>query len=262
MTDRIVLFMPVYNEEEALARIFPMIPAKIFNYDIEIVVVDDCSDDRSLNIVADFTKHIVKLEKNMGVGYATKIGFEYIANMGIDFRYLIKLDGDGQHNIDYIPQIVAGLREGSDVVVCSRFHPLSNHAYTPIDRILLNCIFNEMVSKITGWHLTDVRSGYMGVRFDLIRQIASKMIVRRYGVPMEILLRIWGLKKDAKVTEIPHPALYGGDVSRKMQQKYSSEMISQKASRLEEAYNALLTIVNDMQIPREEILEMNGYRNY
>jgi len=259
---QIAVFIPVYNEEETLADILSQIPKTVLNYEVTIVTSDDCSTDKSANIVAEYTPFVVHLKKNGGVGVSTKIGFRYAAEMGIDFKYLIKLDADGQHDLRYIPQIVAKLDGGADVVICSRFHPLSDQSHTPIDRVLLNGIFTEMVRKITGWEITDVRSGYMGFKFPLIKQIAQQMIVERYGVPMEILLRIWNIKADAIIAEIPHPALYGGHISQKIAEKYSSEEFEHKTTRLQEAYNALLSVIDDMKIPREYILRMNGYLHY
>lgn len=262
MNKNIAIFVPVFNEVETLSTILSSIPGKIFNNNVTIVVVDDGSTDDSASIAASFTDHVVKLKENSGVGIATKNGLEYISNMGIDFDYLIKFDADGQHDLNFIPQIVAKLHEGHDLVVCSRFHPLSNHTHTPIDRILLNCIFSDMVKKITGWELTDVRSGYMGFRFELIKEITGMLSVKRYGIPMDILFRIWGVKKDVKVYEIPHPALYDIGISGKLNQKYTNEGATQKTTRLQDAYDALLQIVKEMKIPREYILEMNGYQNY
>ena len=107
-----------------------------------------------------------------------------------------------------------------------------------------------------------MRSGYMGFRFELIKKIIGMLSVKRYGIPMDILLRIWGAKRDAKVHEIPHPALYDTGISNKLSEKYTSEKMTQKATRLQDAYLALLQVVEEMKIPREHILEMNGYENY
>ena len=258
MKKKIAIFIPVYNEAEALQKTLRQIPLTILGYKTEIIIVDDCSHDNSVKIAQNFTDHIVIMEKNTGVGAATKKGFEYLNKMEC-FDFVVKFDGDGQHHLHFIPQIIARLMNNNDVVICSRFHPLSDQTDTPVDRILLNMIFIEMLRKITGWNLTDVRSGYMGFKADLIKRIASKLIVERYGIPMEIILRIWKEKPDAVVNEISHPAIYGGDISLKLQKKYSLEEVFQRSSRLQEAYAALLIVIEDMAITKEEILEMNGF---
>lgn len=255
---KIALFIPVYNEGEALKRLLEEVPSTILGHPLDIVIVDDHSSDNSVEVAKLFTPHVLQMEANGGVGAATKRGFGHIAEKD-DYEFVLKMDGDGQHFVHFLPQVVDRLKKGSDIVVCSRFHPLSDQSYTPIDRILLNMIFTEMLRKITGWDLTDVRSGYMGFHFADVRKIANDIIVERYGIPMEILLRIWNFKPEAKICELPHPALYGGDISRKLQKKYGTEVVAQKGDRVQMAYASLLTVVESLHIPREKILEMNGF---
>ncbi len=126
--------------------------------------------------------------------------------------------------------------------------------------ILLNMIFTEMLRKITGWQLTDVRSGYMGFRLEDVRAISHDIIVKRYGIPMELLLRVWNIKPNAYIHEIAHPAMYDLNISDKLRDKYVGEGYSQKGDRLKIAYAALLSVVEDLKIPREVILEMNGFK--
>ncbi|MBT7705825.1 glycosyltransferase family 2 protein [bacterium] len=255
---KVIFFIPVFNEAERLGSVLSRLPKKVLDYETEIVIVDDCSSDHSVQIASDFTRHVVVLSENRGVGVATKVGFEYIVDNFSD-GYIVKLDGDGQHELNFIPEIVRRLKV-NDIVVCSRFHPSSDQTNTPVDRILLNMIFTEMLKKITGWDLTDVRSGFMGLRFAGVKSIASSMIVERYGIPMEILLRLWHNNPSAVVYEIPHPAIYGGDISKKLRNKYSSEKINDKSDRLQVAYSALLKVIESLKVPRERILKINGFR--
>lgn len=254
---KIALFIPVFNEEEKLEENLARIPEHINGYATELIIVDDCSTDRSAEIAKKFTPHIISLPKNSGVGVATRTGFRYIAERQ-GYHRIIKFDADGQHDLSFLAEVDEALND-HDIVICSRFHPHSNQTHTPTDRILLNMIFVEMLRKITGWKLTDVRSGFMGFHFEDIRAIASDIIVPRYGIPMELILRLWARKPDASVHEIPHPAVYGGDISNRLRRKYSSERVTEKADRLHMAYEALLLVVESLDIPRERILEMNGF---
>jgi hypothetical protein len=79
---------------------------------------------------------------------------------------------------------------------------------------------------------------------------------------MERLLQLWDKKPQASVLELPHPELYGAHISQKIQEKYSAEQVWQKSSRLEEDYQELLCVVKAMEIPREYILELNGFKNH
>lgn len=257
MLKKIAFFVPVFNEFEKLTDTLTKIPSKLNGRDTELIIVDDCSSDGSAAIAKKFTKHVVIMSQNGGVGAATRKGLEYISNRG-DYEYVIKFDADGQHDLGHLSEMAFRLEE-NDVVICSRFHPLSDQTYTPMDRILLNMIFVEMLRKITGWELTDVRSGYMGFHFSDIQKIASSIIVPRYGIPMELLLRTWNYKPNAKIYEIPHPAIYGGNISNRLREKYSTEKIQHQSDRLRVAYESLLMIVEDLKISKKKILEINGF---
>lgn len=256
--NKIAIFVPVFNEAEKLAATLQSVPPMILGRKTEIIVVDDCSGDKSVEIAKRFTEHVLVMECNSGVGAVTKRGLEYISKRG-GYEFVIKFDGDGQHDISKLTQVAGMLVEGNDIIVCSRFHPLSDQTHTPVDRIFLNMIFTEMVRKITGWNVTDVRSGYMGFKFEDVKMVASSLIVTGYGIPMELLLRVWHAKPKARVFEIPHPAVYGGEISHKLLRKYEIEKTRDKVCRLHIAYTALLAVVLDLQIPKEKILEMNGF---
>jgi glycosyltransferase involved in cell wall biosynthesis len=251
------ILIPTYNEREKIGEILDKIPRRIGGHGTRVIIADDGSTDETVNICRAMKAEVIALERNCGVGFATFQGFRRIARMrNIDF--VIKLDGDGQHDVSFLSLVADQLLGGADLVTCSRFHPRSDQTHTPADRILLNTMFADAVRKITNWPLTDVRTGFMGMRFEHAQTLARRMIVQRYGVPMEIILRLWHKKPYATVSEIPHPALYGPYVSQKQQEKYAGELLFQRATRLDAAYGALLTVIEDLKITREEILSMHG----
>ncbi len=255
---KIAIFIPVHNEAETLGTMLSCVPKAILGHRTDIFVVDDASTDGSAEIAREFACYVGVLPVHSGVGAATKTGLVTICNGGC-YDYIVKFDGDGQHDINLLPQVVAMLREGNRLVICSRFHPLSDQSHTPIDRILLNMIFTEMVRKITGWEISDARSGFVGMCKDLVAEFAHKLIVKGYGIPMEIILRSWHARPNARICELPHPAIYGGNISEKLKRKYSAEKIDEKATRLQAAFSALLEVVEDLRIPKEQILDMNGF---
>lgn len=249
MLKKIAVFVPAYNEAEMLSTILSAIPKDICGYQIEIVVADDGSTDSSVAVARQFTPHVLSSSMNTGVGANTKRGLEYICALD-DIEYVIKLDGDGQHNPAYLEEVTAKLFEGNDVVVCSRFHPRSQQIGTPFDRIKLNKYCADTISELTKWHLTDARSGFMGLDFNVVKNITPKFVLQRYGMPMEILLRTWRCNQHAKIAEIPHNALYSG-VSHKLDERYLNETAHDKALRFYEAFKAIFTVLDDMQVPEE-----------
>ncbi|MFH0856614.1 MAG: glycosyltransferase family 2 protein [bacterium] len=239
---KVAVLIPAYNEEATIGVLLKTISEMLVK-DYKILVVDDGSTDRTAEIAGKYAK-VIGLGENLGVGAATKKGFECIADY-MQCRYVVKLDGDGQHDPAYILKVVRELEKGADLVICSRFNPLSDVSNATQDRILLNYIFSSMVSRVTGWELTDVRSGFMGFCSEDIIRI-SDIITPRYGVPMELIIRLWNSKPLARVVEISHPAKYGG--TRKLERKYEKETIEMKSRRFTEAYMALLNILQALNI--------------
>jgi glycosyltransferase involved in cell wall biosynthesis len=253
---RLPVFIPAFMEQETIGRVLESIPPQIGVYTTTPVVVDDCSTDATVRIARGYTRHVVVLERNAGVGAATKRGFEYIAQKFPDSDYLIKLDGDGQHDPKLFPRIFRCLQTGSDLVIASRFHADSNDEAAPLDRVLLNRMFASALRELTGWGITDARSGYMGIRMKFVREMAPCLIVQRYGIPMEIALRIWAKNPAARVTELPHPALYGPNISRKLKEKYAAEQITEQSSRILAAYEALLLVLQDLGVDYRKVVEV------
>lgn len=254
MRDDIALFVPVRNEEESLGSVLSTLPTED-NHGRKIIpiVVDDGSTDSSVAVARRFTRHVVALTHAHGVGYATRTGLMYITDH-VPCEYVIKLDGDGQHKPGFIPRVIEALDRGADVVVCSRFHPEADKSCAPPDRLLLNRVCTEMIRSITRWNLTDARSGFMGFPISLVRYIAPRIITDGYGIPMEILLRAWGMRAYANVYEIPHPAMYlGFDISQKLVNKYMLEDLDTQSERMRVAFGVILRVMANMQIPKEKL---------
>lgn len=262
MTKEVALFVPVFEEEETLGSILEQLPSKMKDgAPVSLYVVDDGSQDGSAEVARDFTDNVIVLPKNKGVGAATKAGLQKITQDGGVKRFscVIKFDADGQHDIRLIPAVYKLLRD-YDVVTCSRFHPVSDQSSTPLDRLILNMTFANIFKVITGVQLSDVRTGFMGLRMRHVERIADKLIVERYGIPMELLIRVWSEEPQANFCEVPHPAMYQRDISSKLNAKYTTEDLELKSRRVADAYCAILRVLADLQMDLMDImLKKNGF---
>jgi len=255
----IAVFVPAFNEAETIGVVLSMVSKQLFGHRVHIVVADDCSTDETVAIARQYTPHVLTTSHNEGVGACTRRGLQFI-DEELDVDYVIKLDGDGQHDTRFLRNVATELLRGNDLVLCSRFHPESIQPHTPKDRILLNSIFAQPVARITSWEISDARTGFMGFSAKYVSMLARTIIVQRYGIPMEIILRIWNQDPHATIREIAHPAMYGPNISQKLTAKYSSETVMDKADRLQAAYAALLMVIEDLGISDDHILVTHGYR--
>ena len=120
---KVFVIIPCYNEEGSIKRVLEEIEeaSKNSQYILHPVVVDDCSvDNTSLEAAKVSGVKVLNLSVNLGVGGAVQTGFIYCNRQNSD--YVIKLDGDGQHNPSDIENLLRPLYENkADIVIGSRF---------------------------------------------------------------------------------------------------------------------------------------------
>ncbi len=271
---RVAILVPAHNNATTLPAVLNGIKKNLKDERVSVLVYNDGSTDATEKKLKDFhcrwlpgynenemlSLDFVNYPENCGVGVTTQRGIEEfweLTTHGHRFDLFIKIDGDGQHDPRLLPEIITKLRAGADLVIASRFHRNSRQRNTPLDRLLLNRVFAGIIREITGWRISDARSGFMGMRWEHAQAIADQIITERYGIPMEIILRLWKMKPNAKISEIPHPALYGGDsLTKKHRERYQvgGETTKQKAKRASEAYTAMLRVLEDMRINTKQLM--------
>lgn len=248
----VVIVVPAYNNGRTLGNTLKGIP-NLPGFEKSLLVVDDASSDDTFTVAHKFTPHVIRHAHNWGVGAATKMAFQQVLTRESlkNADYLIKFDGDGQHDPNYLPKVLENLESGADLVVCSRFHQKSKPVHTPTNRVLLNEVFAEICSRVTGWRLSDARSGFMGMKFEFVQPILDTLCVKGYGIPMNILLGLWKHKPEARVESIAHPAIYGGEtLTHEHRKRYrkDGESITEIKARFAEAWNAFDQIANAIGI--------------
>ena len=148
----ISLVIPVYNEEGNLPvlmnRIRPVMSA--LKRPWEIILVDDGSRDRSLEILKGFTVHpevrVVELTRNYGQHAAILAGFSIVRG-GI----IVTLDADLQNPPEEIPRLIDAMEEGGFDVVGT----IRRGRKDSLLRIIPSRIVNMVARKITGVRMTD-----------------------------------------------------------------------------------------------------------
>lgn len=126
--EKIIIIIPTYNEKENIGEMIEVLENKIFpkikEYEMHILVVDDNSPDGTSKIVKDkmeiYKNLRLSVDEKNGLGNAYKRGIDFsIKEMGADA--VIKMDGDFQHNPDYVLDLIEKYRTGYEYVIGSRF---------------------------------------------------------------------------------------------------------------------------------------------
>ena len=117
-----MIIVPCYNEEGGIARVVRelTILRQQENYNLDILVVNDCSTDSSLSIIRTLPCQCLNLPVNLGIGGAMHSGYRYAYQH--DYDIAVQIDGDGQHPADQLPMVLQPvLQRETDVSIGSRF---------------------------------------------------------------------------------------------------------------------------------------------
>lgn len=246
--DGIAVIVPMHNEAERIGDTLAAIVRHGGARLGPVVVIDDGSTDGSAEIAARQAHHVERLAKNAGNGAATRAGLRWLQRHGGAWSAVVRLDGDGQHDPSLLPDVFARLDAGADAVVCSRFHPEADRSHAMIDRRLLNDSAALWMRNVTGWPVSDARSGFFCFRRSVLEPVIAELRTERYGIPMELLLRVWRRTPSARFVEIPHPAMYQRGISRRLDAKYATETPADRVARMTEAFTVFLETCDDLEL--------------
>jgi hypothetical protein len=168
---KILIIIPAFNEGARIGEVVRRV--RETNPDFDIVVIDDGSRDETAQIAREAGAEVVTHPFNMGYGVAIQTGYKYALAHGYD--YLVQIDGDGQHDPAFIPNVLAPVMAGeTDFALGSRF--LGGDSYEPsAARRIGMAFFRWLVSRIIGTLITDSTSGYQAFNREVIRYFTTEV---------------------------------------------------------------------------------------
>ena len=118
------VFLPVYNEQEAIARLLEEIQGVLGTCGVpfHLLVVDDGSTDKTPQILEDLKKGwgelltVLTHEQHRGIDGVFRTGLFHVASGENPEDHLIIMEADRTNDLDYLPSMVEALKEGSDLV--------------------------------------------------------------------------------------------------------------------------------------------------
>ena len=156
---KLLILIPAYNEEAAVGGVVEEVRAVM--PEVPILVVDDCSEDATAHVARQAAAQVLPLPHHLGLGGCVQAGYRLAFEQG--YEYVIRVDGDGQHDARDIPRILEALeREGCEMVIGSRFLNGAGQ-HTGFLRAAGIVFFRAMLRPILGKPVHDPTSGYVGV---------------------------------------------------------------------------------------------------
>ena len=149
-----LVIVPAYNESENIRKVVASLVEAGYDY----VVINDGSADNTAELCRSEGFNFLDLKENLGIGGAIQAGHRYALANGYDVD--IQFDGDGQHDVNCIPDLLRLVEGGADLAVGSRFlEPGEGFKSTFMRRVGIKWL-SGVIRLASGLRVTDPTSGF------------------------------------------------------------------------------------------------------
>jgi len=170
-----MILIPAYNEEASISYVveeirqsYPRTP---------VLVVNDCSADSTAYRAAKSGARVLNLPWHLGLGGALQAGYRLAFERG--FEYVVRLDGDGQHDPRFVPDLLQPLTvSGAQMAIGSRFTS-GGEGNTSVIRSAGIGLFRALLRPILGRPVHDPTSGFVAVNREAL-EVFSKSFPLEY----------------------------------------------------------------------------------
>jgi len=155
---KLLILIPAYNEEGAVGGVIEEVHAVLPG--VPTLVVDDCSADGTVGAARQAGAQVLSLPYHLGLGGCVQAGYRLAFELG--YEYVIRVDGDGQHDPRDIPRILSALeQEKCEMVIGSRFMDGAGSHTNPARGAAI-LFFRAVLRPILGRPVSDPTSGFVG----------------------------------------------------------------------------------------------------
>ncbi len=200
----LLVIIPAYNEEAAIAGVIQAIRVAIPG--VPIMVLDDCSNDGTLSVARATGADVVTLPHHLGLGGLVQTGYKLAFSLG--YQYVIRVDGDGQHDPNDIPRMYERLRgSGAEMVIGCRMTTEDGWKTGFVRRIGIQ-FFRAVLRPILGRPVHDPTSGFVGVNRAALQVFAGSFPLEYPEIEALVVLQ----RKKFRFEEVPvkmHPRRTG-----------------------------------------------------
>ncbi|HHT9154656.1 MAG TPA: glycosyltransferase family 2 protein [Candidatus Tripitaka sp. YC43] len=204
--NKVLVIIPAYNEKKSIGGVVRDIRVSLPGADV--LVVNDGSTDDTSGEARQAGAMVLDLPCNMGLGVAVQSGLIFAQDRG--YRFVARMDGDGQHRPTELRALLAPLEKGeADMVVGSRFLKAVSasglNEYKPsLARRIGIGLFSGLLSILLGTRVTDPNSGLHAMNHKSISFFAKEYPP---DYP-EVEVRVMAHKAGLVVREIPSTMLH------------------------------------------------------
>jgi dolichol-phosphate mannosyltransferase len=204
-----LILVPIYNEQKHIFNVL----REIRKYSPEdLLVINDGSTDESRDIVEEIASCaklkgkliIINHLENEGYGKSLIDGINFARDN--NYRYLLTLDCDEQHEPELIPQFFKEIKKRKfEIVSGSRYLSFRKQIDAPPeDRYTINRKITGLINEITGYGITDSFCGFKVYRMEGLKKL--ELTEKGYGLPLQLWVQAY--KNNLTVKELPVSMIY------------------------------------------------------
>lgn len=166
-TKDLLIIIPAYNEETNIREVLVQLKQPEFVDIADVLVIDDASLDDTGRIAREQGCKLIRHVFNLGYGSALQSGYQYAARR--NYKYVIQMDADGQHDVHSVLEIYAALKERTedgrypDLVLASRFLEGSSDFPFSLTKRFACGLFRTFIRLATGERIADPTTGFQGL---------------------------------------------------------------------------------------------------
>ena len=205
---RVIVVMPAYNAEKTLEKTLKDIPEEWVD---EIILTDDCSQDKTVELAEKLSLRVFVHEKNMGYGANQKTCYDEALKLGGDI--MIMVHPDHQYDPKVIPQLIQPLLDGKcDAVFGSRMlggKPLEGGM--PKWKYLANIFLTALENAVFYMYLTEYHSGLRAYSRRYLETVKYRLNSDGFVFDSEIIAQ--GVIHNMRIREIPIETRYFKEAS-------------------------------------------------
>lgn len=206
----ISVVIPSYKVSKHILDVIKDIP----NFVNHIIVIDDKCPQNSGNIAETSTDNRVIVcyhEINQGVGGAVVTGYKKALEINSDI--VIKIDGDGQMDVNYMKKLIQPIVDGrADYTKGNRFTDFKALRQMPKIRLFGNSGLSFLVKASSGyWNMMDPTNGYTAINKHALEELDLDNLAKRYFFESDMLINL--NIENAVVKDVDIPAKYGDEES-------------------------------------------------
>lgn len=203
---KVLVLIPTYNEEESISNLLARLQAvreKLANsFDIDILVVDDGSPDKTVEIIKslDFSKiKVLQRDQKNGLGPAYLAGFT--EGLKSDYQYFVEMDADLSHQPEELPTLLD--KAGEDkFVIGTRWMPGGSVVNWPKKRQFISKMGTKYAAFALDLPFRDLTSGFRVIPRRFLESIEfTEIETRGYGFQVEMAIK--ANRNGFKIIEVP-----------------------------------------------------------